>query len=88
MSQGGRDHLQVGRDVTPRCDGRIVEEFHTALVAHGRNYSGDVFEVTAEPQVVIRQAEGITISAGDRTAPADAKNGESVAHFFVILTLF
>ena len=71
----GRDHLQVRGDVKPRRHAHIVEEFQAALVAHGRDDSGDVLKVVAEPQVVIRHAEGILFAAGDRAAPADAKNG-------------
>jgi hypothetical protein len=36
-SKRGRDHLQVRRDVTPRCHPHIVEQFEAALVAHGRD---------------------------------------------------
>jgi hypothetical protein len=44
------------------------------LVAHGRDYSGDVLKAVAKPQVVIGYAEGIQFAIGDRAAPAGTKD--------------
>lgn len=72
---GRRLELQVRRQMEPGCDGHVVEQFDTVLVANRHGARGERFDVFAHADVIVPDAERILLAEPPGVRSAYAERG-------------